>query len=53
MTEKVYRASNPRVIFTSVAVLNPKGKDLVSYKNRSCVVYTLNAVAQTVILDKP
>ena len=26
MTEKVYRASNPRVIFTSAAVLNPVGK---------------------------
>ena len=40
MTEKVYRASNPRVIFTSAAILNPQGKDLISYKHKSCVVYT-------------
>ena len=31
MTEKVYRLSNPKVIFTSPAVLNPKGEDLISY----------------------
>ena len=53
MTEKVYRTSNPRVIFTSAAVLNPKGKDLKLYKHKSCVVYRMNPVAQTVILDKP
>ena len=40
MTEKVYRASNSRVIFTSAAVFNPQGKDLISYKHKSCVVYT-------------
>ena len=40
MTEKVYRASNPTVIFTSAAVLNPKGKDPIPYKHKSCVVYT-------------
>ena len=40
MTEKVYRASNPRLIFTSAAVLKFKGKDLLSYKHKCCVVYT-------------
>ena len=40
MTEKVYHASKPRVIFTSAAILNPRGKDLISYKHKSCVVYT-------------
>ena len=40
MTEKLYRASNPRVIFTSASVLNPKGKDHISHKRKSCVVYT-------------
>ena len=40
MTKKVYHASNPRVIFTSAAVLNLKGKDLISYKQKGCVVYT-------------
>ena len=40
MTEKIYRASNQRVIFTSASVLNPKGKDLVPYKHKSCVVNT-------------
>ena len=38
MTEKVYRASNPRVIFTSAADLSPQGKDLISYKQKNCVV---------------
>ena len=32
--EKVYRASNPRVIFTSAAVLNPKGRDLIFTSTR-------------------
>ena len=40
MTEKVFCASKPRVIFTSAAVLNSKGKDLISYKHESCKVYT-------------
>ena len=40
MMEKVYRASNPRVIFTLAAVLNPYSKDLISYKHKNCVVYT-------------
>ena len=40
MTEKVYRASNPRVIFTSTSILNPKGKDHISHNHKSCVVYT-------------
>ena len=38
MTEKVYHASAPRVIFTSAAILNPRGKDLISYKHKSCAV---------------
>ena len=53
MMEKVYCASNPRVIFTSAAVLKPKGKYLLFYKHKSCVVYSMSAFAQTVIVDKP
>ena len=40
MTEKVNRAANPRVIFTSSSVLSAKGKDLIFNKEKSCVVYT-------------
>ena len=40
MTVRVYCESNPRIIFTSAAVLNPKGKDLISYKLKSYVVHT-------------
>ena len=40
MTEKVYFSAKPRVIFTSSAVLSPRGKDLISNKEKSCVVYT-------------
>ena len=40
LTEKVYRAAKPRVIFTSSSVLSPKSKDLMSNKHKSCVVYT-------------
>ena len=40
LTEKVYRLAKPRVIFTSSSVLSPKGKDLISNKHKSCVVYT-------------
>ena len=32
MTEKVYRAVKPMVIFTSSSVLSPKGKDLIYNK---------------------
>ena len=46
MIEKVYRASNPRVIFTSAAVLTPRSKDLISTK---IAWYTrMNVVVQTV-----
>ena len=40
LTEKIYRAAKPRVIFTSSSVLSPKGKDLTSNKHKSCIVYT-------------
>ena len=40
MTEKVYRAVKLRVVFTSSSVLSPKGKNLISNKEKSCVVYT-------------
>ena len=40
LTEKVYRAAKTTVIFTSSSVLSPKGKDLISNKHKSCVVYT-------------
>ena len=39
MTEKVYRAVKPMVIFTSRSVLSPKGKYLISNKEKCCVVY--------------
>ena len=38
MTEKVYFAAKPRVIFTSSSVLSSKGN--ISNKEISCVVYT-------------
>ena len=40
LTEKVYCAAKPRVIFTSSSALIPKGKDLISNKHKSCVVFT-------------
>ena len=41
MTEKVNMASNnPRILFKSAAVLNPKSKTLISYKHKNCVIYT-------------
>ena len=47
--EKVYRAAKPRVIFTSSSVLSPKGKDLISNKEKIAWFTRLNVVAQTVI----
>ena len=49
VTEKVYRASNQRFIFTSAAVSNPQGKYLVSYKHKSCVVYTYECSSNSYI----
>ena len=40
MTKKVYRASNPTVIFTSASVLNSKGNDLIFYELKNFLVYT-------------
>ena len=40
LTEKVYSAAKPRLCFTSSSVLSPIGKDLISNKHKSCVVYT-------------
>ena len=40
ITEKVYFAAKPRVIFTSRSVLSPRGKYLISNRDKSCVVYT-------------
>ena len=38
LTENLYRAAKPRVVFTSSPVLSPKGKDLISNKHKSFVV---------------
>ena len=52
-SKKVYRAAKPRVIFTLSSVLSPIGKDLISNKHKSCVVYTFecccsnNYISQT------
>ena len=40
LTEKVYRAAKLTVIFASSFVLSPKGKNLISNKHKSCMVYT-------------
>ena len=43
---------NPRVIFTSAAVLNPKGKYLISYKHNSCVVYTYECCCSNIYIGQ-
>ena len=40
LTDKVYRASKHSVIFTSNSILSPKSKDLISNKDKICVIYT-------------
>ena len=52
ITEKVYYSVKPRVTFKYNPILIPRGKDLVTDKNTSSVVYIFNVVAKATILVK-